>query len=214
MRIKEVLAGVLIVFVLLELSSCDNNSMKQTISTDYGDQLHFEISEQDSMHNDFVLYEISVDTSEYGAYFYEELITIPDNPLDNFKHIVQTDEMNFYYLRNNFIYVYKGRVDSFSENYTLQNHLSMIRVHENDVSKIERTEKALKTLGQTKKLKYLKQYDEIFAFIQDPDIYAIARRWAGGSITDEEIKINSYDGYEKQDLINWALDFAGPYPAN
>ena len=59
---------------------------------------------------------------------------------------------------------------------------------------------------QSKRIKYMKQFASILLYENDENTISILQNWSKGIFTDDEIQINTKDGYSTFDLQEWAID--------
>lgn len=186
-------------------------SAEQTLVTDYGDQLLLNARLRKTMHHTFLEYTITLSSSEKPEQLFLKVDHVkpafPDHPFESFASVTKTNDLHIYSLQEHLLIVKNNKIhilfDSASGNDPYNVHLG----YNNSLEDVDVIEKIILAVCQTKRLKYIEKYSDALLSMQDADIYALARRWSAGDVTEAELNINRQDGYDKQDLISWALRF-------
>ena len=174
-----------------------------------GDQLILKASYKSSLHDFYICYVVKLNSTREGTYFYVEIESpsdYPSDPFETFHFITQTKQCLFYSLHDVPLIVYNGQIYCFyNVNLAMDAYDSYLHVFKED----DRVgvETALSELCQTYRLEYIKYmepYSEILMHISETGFESMIKRWASGAITEEELAANQQEGYEKQDLMDWA----------
>ena len=93
------------------------------ITTQYGDDLHFEFDTSANLHHEFISYDITLlDTEETESNYVHIVIddqdqSVYDDPLSIFREIDSKDSVNLYKLEGAYIFVYDDGIYFYAQGY-------------------------------------------------------------------------------------------------
>lgn len=203
MVLKKIVLFLIICFSLL-LSGCRNHDLKQTIETQFGDEINIYAYLSGNLHGKYIHCEITVEGIEGYVYFCNKEITdIPSDIGSNVKTITMFEDTRVYNLYNEFIVIQGKKIESFPIDYNLDNFLSEVKY--NGV-KIDTVYSGVKALCTTKNFKYISQFFPILEHVKkDEEISFIVKRWALGDFTEDELRINQ--NYTKEEISIWCENY-------
>lgn len=215
---KKALISLLLIQTIFFSCGCinsDHYTTTKNIVTDYGEALVIKVRHTSNLHHDFLTYFISGDNDKSAitsARFYMPE-DVPEDPFTLLEHIAQTQYINFYRIQDVVIFSGETFMDTITEvsladleDYC-QSKLRSINVPERQAAFLSTFEKVPEAFIETKQLRYIQYCVPYLLEKQNTSCIPLIQRWAAGDISEEEITINSLDGYSKTDLIEWAKQF-------
>ena len=202
---KRILLFIMIISIFLTTAGCDKQIRTRNFTTDYGDELIITAKKHVTLQDNCVDYEI-IGSNLKGGFLYYDTSTfiLPENPEEEVVNILNLNNIHLYGFREYIFYVFEKRIDSLPKEYDVNAYLTN-RDFETPETK-ERFLTVLHTLMQSKRIKYMKQFASILLYENDANTISILQNWSKGIFTDDEIQINTKDGYSTFDLQEWAID--------
>ena len=201
--LKKMVFFLIICFALL-LSGCGNYDLRQTIKTQFGDNMYIYAYLSGNLHGKYLHCEITAEDIEGCVYLSNKEITdIPSDIGSSIKPIAIYEDARVYELYNEFIVIQGRKMESFPRNYNLDNFVSEVKY--NGV-KIDTVYFGIKALCNTKNFEYISQFFPILEYANnDEEICFIVKRWALGDFTEEELRINQ--DYTKEEISIWCKNY-------
>ncbi len=194
-----------ILSIIILLSGCSKSEVKGTVVTKYGDEFIVKAKIKRDMHEQYVYYDIIGKDLDGGFFTYDHNSSnIPTNPEKEIIEIAGNDDIHVYSLKENLFYVYNKQILWFPNNCDLNQYLSNDYFADNAERKTYLI--ACHTIISSKRFKYVKVCAPVLLYENDADMVSLIQNWASGIFTDDEIKINTQDGYTTSDLQQWASE--------
>lgn len=197
---------LLIISVILLCTGCDQKKIKKTFITNYGDTFTVTVELSHNTHHNFVNYDIIGDNLDGGYLYYDrDQSKLPPNPENNIFEVLNKNEIHFYSIKDDgLFYVFNKKIDKLPRDYNLNWYLTMESFPNNEQK--ENFIFVIHTLMQSRRIKYLERFAAILVYENDTDTLEIIQNWSLGNFSEEEIKINTADGYTTSDLQQWASE--------
>jgi len=216
---KKILVFLLLLSTMLLPCGCKNGPypITKTIITDYGETLTIEVRNSRNMHNEFLTYYIHGQNEKYVHVIlrFSSPKDLPEDPFSLLEHIVKTEYVNLYKIQKFFFFSSENFLVAFSED-TMQSYFDgyidykceLLNYSHDEREAFESTfEKVLEAFIETKQISYMHYCAPILIEQENELFESLIVRWAIGDITEEELSLNATDGYDKNDMVDWAKQF-------
>ena len=115
-----------VIFMMLSACSVGKDAVNKVANNDidlktkFGDELHFHVSSYANLHHQFIKYNISLSSVIKGEHSVVNIVlreqpeTVYNNPLSIFTEISSKENISFYKLEKNYIFVYDNCIVTYS----------------------------------------------------------------------------------------------------